>query len=153
METGWGGHRQQEMTDAGKKCRLEKKRGFQFFFSVGPPLCQWELPRAEKGSMSSTLGHPLICTPFPSEGRISQMGALEVSHGTPTQHPLTWFKGVSVCLWQLALFISYCPHPLPKFGVLPEGPSLPPLSSASSSSLDPLALEVIEGQPGLQICP
>lgn len=132
--------------------RRKEVSGF-FFFGETSSLSggtSWGWRKAV--SASSTLGLPPALTPFPGEGSLAG-GSSGVSHRAPPKPPLTWFKGVSVCPQKLALFISRCPHPLPKFGVLPEGPSLPPLSSASSSSLDPLALEVREGQPGLQICP
>lgn len=68
--------------------------------------------------------------------------------GAPTLSPI--LPGSEECQSVLGAhsFIFCCPHPLPKFGVLPEGPSLPPLSTPSPSSLDPLALEVTRGHPG-----
>lgn len=62
-------------------------------------------------SASSALGLPPTCTPFPSEGRVSQVGALEVSHSVPTQTP-SYLVQRSVCLSSAARSF-YIPLPPP----------------------------------------
>lgn len=143
METALQGHRKWAMTDAGNKCRWEKKT---------LPSVSGNFPGLEKGISGSTLVLPTDLSPFPVQAESLTVTALRARHRVPAKPPLTCFRGQSVCPCSLLLLYPAAP-PSPKFGVLPEGPSLPPLSPASSSSLDPLALEVTGGQQGLQICP
>lgn len=143
MEISLQGHRKWAMTDAGNKCRWEKKN---------PPLCQWELSGAGERHFRQYPCASDRPQPIPCAGRVPHGDSSESSPQSPSQTP-SYLLQRTICLsLQSAPFISRCP-PSPKFGVLPEGPSLPPLSPASSSSLDPLALEVTGGQQGLQICP
>lgn len=129
-------------------CRKQMQMGGK----KNPPLCQWELSGAGERHFRQYPYASDRPQPIPCAGRVPHGDSSESCHRVPAKPPLTWFRGQSVCPCSLLLLYPAA-LPSPKFGVLPEGPSLPPLSPASSSSLDPLALEVTGGQQGLQICP
>lgn len=144
MEKALGGYRKQERTGKGMQKRGKELPGFPLgasLLSVGSP----------QGWSSQFLQNPWVSDwPAPHSLRL---GALRAGYRAPTPSPV--LPGSEECQSVLGgcFFISCCPHPLPKFGVLPEGIPLPPPSPLSSSSFDPLALEVTGGQQGLQICP
>lgn len=83
METGLGRHREREMTDAGKKCRWEKKSSFWFLHCNFPPV-SGNFLGLDKGISSNTLG---LLTPFPMKVESLKVGALRADHRAPTQIP------------------------------------------------------------------
>lgn len=132
-----------------KNCTSEEKRGFWFFPGNLSSVRGNFSEALEQGSSSITFGPQTNLHPALQEGKAPQGGAFGGWLQSPPS-PLLPGSEERVCLSSGAIsFIPHCLHPLPKFGVLPEGPSPLPLFPPSSSSLDPLALEVTRGLQGL----